>query len=428
MHLAIIGAGFVGLSMGVVLADKGHKVLLVDVDKAKVEKINSGIAPFYEPKLSELLEKHVGNNLKATTNYSELEKAEIIFICVGTPSKPDGSIDLKYVISACESLKDVLKHTKDYKLIVVKSTVLPTTTEKVIIPILEKSGKKAGKHFGICVNPEFLREGSAINDFLNQDRIVIGAMDKKSGDILEKFYRNDFPSSPIVRVDLRTAEMIKYASNTFLATKISFINEIGNICKKIGIDVYKVVEGMKYDPRIGGHFLNAGIGFGGSCLPKDLKALINFAKELGEHPKLLEAVNHVNETQPERLVELAKQRIGELKGKKVAVLGLAFKPGTDDLRETRALPIITKLLDEGAEVIVYDPIAKLPEELNGSVKVASSLEEAIKEAEIIKIVTDWEHFKELINLEHYLEGKLIFEGRRIFDVKPENLEIEGICW
>jgi UDPglucose 6-dehydrogenase len=310
-----------------------------------------------------------------------------------------------------------------------KSTVVPTTTEKVVIPVLEKSGKKVGKDFGVCMNPEFLREGTAIQDFLNQDRIVIGAYDKKSGDILEEFYRKDFPSSPIVRVDLRTAEMIKYASNAFLATKISFINEIGNICKKLDIDVYKVVEGMKYDPRIGGHFLNAGIGFGGSCLPKDVQALIKFSESIGVRPKLLKSVIEVNEEQPHKLVEIAKKRVGSLKGKKVAVLGLSFKPGTSDLRETRSIPLIKKLLEEGAEVVVFDPVAELPEELNGAVRCAKTLEDAVREAEIIKIATDWQHFKELENMKEFLEGKLIFEGRRVLDTsKLDGIHLEGVCW
>ncbi len=427
MKIGIIGAGFVGLSIGAVFADKGYEVVLVDIDKRKVEKINSGITPLYEPGLDELLDKYAGKSLVASTDYESLKKCEIIFICVGTPSKRNGSADLSYVENACKSIAFILMKMK-YTIVVVKSTVLPTTTEKILIPILEKSGKKVGKDFGICVNPEFLKEGSAINDFLNQDRIVIGSNDKKSGDILENFYRKNFSTSPIVRVDLRTAEMIKYASNAFLATKISFINEIGNICKKIGVDVYKVAEGMKYDPRIGEHFLNAGIGFGGSCLPKDVKALIRFSKELNYEPKILESVIHINDKQPEKLVEIAKEKVGTLKGKKVAVLGLAFKPKTNDMRETRSLPLIAKLLDEGAEVIVYDPVANLPEEFNGAVKVANSLEEAVKNAEIIKIATDWEHFRELENMREHLKDKLIFEGRRIFNRKPEGINIEGICW
>ncbi len=430
MKIGIVGAGFVGLSMGAVLAEKRHEVALVDVDEKKVAKINQAVAPFYEPGLEELLKRHAGRNLRAHTEYKVLKTCEIIFVCVGTPSKENGEIDLSHVKSACEGVAKILKEKSEesYTLVVIKSTVVPTTTEKELIPLLERSGKKAGKDFGVCTNPEFLREGSAIRDFLNQDRIVIGANDKKAGDLLEKFYRENFPSSPIVRVDLRTAEMIKYASNAFLATKISFINEIGNLCKKLGIDVYRVVEGMKHDPRIGKHFLNAGLGFGGSCFPKDVKALIKFGEKMGEDLRLLKSVIEINEKQPERLVEIAKERVGSLKGKKVAVLGLAFKPGTSDLRETRALPLITKLLEEGAEVVVYDPVATLPNELNGSVKVASTLEEAIKEAEIIKIATEWEQFKELEKMRELLEGKMIFEGRRVLENKPEGVHVEGICW
>jgi len=429
MKLGIVGAGFVGLSIGAVFAEKGHSVVLVDVDREKIKKINSGEAPFYEPGLKELLEKHAGRNLRASEDYSELLDREIIFICVGTPSKQNGEIDLRFVEAAARSLAGVLKKVEDYKLIAVKSTVIPTTTERVVIPLLENSGKVLGKDFGVCVNPEFLREGSAIRDFLHQDRVVIGANDKSTGDMLEKLYRKDFPSSPIVRTDLRTAEMIKYASNAFLATKISFINEIGNICKKLNIDVYKVVEGMKHDPRIGASFLRAGMGFGGSCFPKDVRALANFAKKLGEKARILEAVLHVNEKQPEKMIEIAKKRVGTLKNKKVAVLGLAFKPGTSDTRESRALPLILKLIEEGAEVVVYDPVARLPEEANlDGVKVANSLEEAVKEAEVIKIATEWEDFKELEKMKDILEGKLIIEGRRMFGEKPRELRIEGICW
>jgi UDPglucose 6-dehydrogenase len=429
MRIGIVGAGYVGLSMAVVLAEKGYDVTCVDIDKEKIDKINQAVSPFFEEGLEELLKKHIGKKLFATCDYDELKDREIVFICVGTPSKKDGSINLDYVKSACEKLARILKDVSDYKLIVIKSTVLPTTTEKVVIPILEKSGKKAGKDFGVCMNPEFLREGSAIRDFFNQDRIVIGEYDKKSGDILEGFYREKF-SSPIVRVDLRTAEMIKYASNAFLATKISFINEIGNICKKLGIDVYEVVEGMKYDPRIGDKFLQAGIGFGGSCFPKDLKAIINFAKQINYKPELLEAVISINEKQPARVIELVKRRVGELKNRKVAVLGLSFKGGTDDLRESRAIPLITKLLEEGAEVIVFDPKANLPKGFDGSVRVAESLESAINEAELITIATDWEDFKKLEEMKECLRGKFVIEGRRLLDRERLGMvcEIEGVCW
>jgi len=425
MRIGIIGAGYVGLSAAVVFAEKGHDIVCIDIDKNKIEKINNKEPPFFENNLEDLLKKHVGKTLKASTNYSDLKDSEIIFICVGTPSLEDGSINLKFIESASEKLVDIIKESNDYKLITIKSTVLPTTTEKIIIPILERSGKKAGKDFGVCVNPEFLKQGTAIKDFFYQDRIVIGAIDKKSGDMLEEFYKKDF-SSPIVRTDLRTAEMIKYASNIFLAAKISFINEIGNVCKKLDIDVYKVVEGMKYDPRIGDKFFNAGLGFGGSCLPKDTKAFVKFAKSIGYTPRLLESIVHINEKQPERMVEIIKKRAGDLKNRRIAVLGLSFKGETDDIRETRSIPLITKLVNEGASVIVFDPKARIPEELNGKVEFAESLEHAVATSDLIAIATDWKDFKKLEEMN--LKGKYVIEGRRILDREKLKCLVEGICW
>ena len=320
----------------------------------------------------------------------------------------------------------VLRQRRDYPLVVVKSTVIPGTTEGVVIPLLEEnSGARAGMDFPVAVNPEFLREGKAITDFLNPDRIVIGELDKESGDILHELYK-DF-TAPILRLDLKTAEMIKYASNAFLATKISFINEIGNVCKKMGIDIYRVAEGMGLDPRISPHFLNAGIGFGGSCLPKDIKALIATAKGLGYQPALLESVIRINDEQPLRLVDLAQKKVGALSQKKAAILGLAFKPGTDDIREAPSLKIVKELLRRKAIVKVYDPAAmERVEAIFGSaIEYADSAREAVSDADMVFILTEWDEFK---NPALY-RGKKVFDGRRTLSPgEEENWACEGICW
>ncbi len=427
MNIGIVGSGFVGLTIGAVFAHKGLNVKFVDVDENKVEMIKKGRPFFYEENLEEFLKEGVEKGLiDASTNYDILKDSDIIFITVGTPSREDGSIDLKYIQSAAKNISNILKTTDKYKLVVMKSTVVPTTTESVVLPILRESGKDLGE-FGLAMNPEFLREGSAVKDFLNQDRIVIGTNDEKSSEILEKFYKEYFPDSPIVKTDLKTAEMIKYTANSFLAMKISFINEIGNLCKKLGIDVYKVVEGIKYDERIGGKFLNAGIGFGGSCFPKDVRAIINFSLSQGYEPKILKSVIDVNEKQPLKAVEILEKRIGEMSGKTVGVLGISFKPNTDDTRESRSFIIIKELNKKGANVLVYDPMAKLPEEYNA--KQVETLEEIVKTSDAIIIATEWGEFKQLENMVDSLKGKIIIEGRRLLDKeKMKGVHVEGVCW
>ena len=356
MKISIVGSGYVGLVTGIGFAERGHNVIFLDVDKDKIELINSGKPPIYEKGLAELMEKNK-NRYYATTEYEEaITKSEITFICVGTPSKDDGSIDLKYVKSASKEIGKVLADKDDFHVVVVKSTVVPGTTENVVKPIIEeKSGKKAFEDFGLAMNPEFLREGNAIEDFFNPDRIVIGVKDERTKSILEELYKPF--KCPKLITDIKTAEMIKYASNAFLATKISFANEIGNICKKLGIEVYEVFRGVGLDHRINPAFFRAGIGFGGSCFPKDVKALIRKAEELGEEPRILKAVIEVNERQPLKLIKLLKKHIPNLKGKTIGVLGLAFKPDTDDVRESRAIPIVRALLEERANIIAYDPKA-----------------------------------------------------------------------
>jgi len=428
MNISVIGTGYVGLVTGVGLASKGHNVTCVDVVKAKVEQISRGASPIYEKGLEELLAEVTEKGLfKATTDLkSAVLNSQVSFVCVGTPSEEDGSIDLKYIEKACEDLGKILKNKEEYHTIVIKSTVVPSTTEKVCLPIIEKaSGKPAGKGFGICMSPEFLREGLALEDFLNPARHVIGALDEESIKPLLEIYK-EF-DSPIVLTDPTTAEMIKYAANLFLATKISYVNEIGNLCKRLGADVYKVAEALGLDPRISPHFLKAGLGFGGSCLPKDSRALIAKAKELDYNPKLLEAILQVNKTQVDRLVSIARKKAGPLKDKKVAVLGLAFKPATDDVRESPAIPLIEILLKEYANVCVFDPKAMehTKKIFGDKIKYCGTPEEALEDAELCLLVTAWPEFKNLDFSK--MKEKKVIEGRKILE-DPSGLDFEGICW
>lgn len=416
MKVSVIGAGYVGLVVAVCLAKMGNEVIAVDTDKKQIEAINSRVSPIYEPGVNEILSQV---NIRATSNYQEIAGSEIIFICVNTPSKEDGSISLESITKATTLITSALKEKKDYYTIVVKSTVVPGTTREVIIPILESSGKKAGKDFGVCMSPEFLREGSGVYDFMNPDRIVIGEFDKKSGDVLCALHR-DF-DAPTLRVNLQTAEMIKYASNAFLATKLSYMNEIGNICKKLNIDAYEVAQGMCSDERIGSKFLNAGIGFGGPCLPKDIKALISRARQLGYQPKLLEEVDSLNERQGLKMIELLKNHI-PLQGKDIGLLGLSFKPGTDDVKGSIAITITNALLEAGATVKAYDPQA-MPgfKSLFPQIKYASPQE--VLRCDAVLIITEWDEFSQL----DYRGTKIVIDGRRVLKAREAPI-YEGICW
>lgn len=427
MRISIVGSGYVGLVTGIGFVKLGNEVVFVDVDERKIGMINSAQPPIYEDGLEELMREFEGK-YRATRNYYEaILNSDVTFIAVGTPSREDGSIDLTYIEQASREIGKALREKKDYHVVVVKSTVLPGTTEDVVRPILEKeSGKRAFEDFGLAMNPEFLREGVALDDFLNPDRIVIGIQDEKTKKVLEELYEPI--KAPKLFTDIKTAEMIKYASNAFLATKISFANEIGNICKKLGIDSRKVFEGVGLDHRISPYFFRTGIGWGGSCFPKDVRALISKAKEIGEEPLILEAVVEVNERQPLKLIELLKKHVSELKGKTVGVLGLAFKPNTDDVRETRAYVVIKKLLEEGANVIVYDPKAmenfkEYYPDIGEKITYADSAEGVLKATDIILIVTEWKEFE---NLDY--SDKVVIDGRRVRTAEKTAKIYEGVCW
>jgi len=363
-NISVLGIGYVGLCTAVGFASRGYNVLASTHDAEKAVKINKGIPPFHEPNLQNLLKEAIDSG-HLTCLVGETEKAvlqtDLTFDAVGTPSRTDGSIDLQFIETSSRDTGKALYQKSAYHVVVIKSTVVPGTTQDLVKPILEKeSEKKCGTDFGLCMSPEFLRQGSAFEDTIHSDRIVIGEHDKKSGDTLENLYKDFYGKNtpPTIRTTLSTAELIKYASNSMLATKISFINTIANICEKIPeADVKVVATAMGLDKRIGPLFLNAGLGYGGSCFPKDVKALIAYAKNLGYRLKLLESVESINKTQPIKAVQFCKELLGNLKGKNIAILGLAFKADTDDMREARVIPIINQLLKEGARVSAYDPVA-----------------------------------------------------------------------
>ncbi|MCD6262932.1 UDP-glucose/GDP-mannose dehydrogenase family protein [Candidatus Bathyarchaeota archaeon] len=433
-RVSFFGLGYVGLCTAVCFAKKGFKVVGVDIDEEKIKGIMEGEAPLYEPDLEPLLRDCLRKGtLTCTTDPREgVTRSTVSFITVGTPSRPDGSIDLRYIRLVAKDIGEALREKAGYHLVVVKSTVTPGTTLDVAKPILEDaSGRKCGPDLGLCMNPEFLREGRAIQDVLNPDRIIIGEYDEKSGDLLEGLYRqfHEGETPPVLRTNIPTAELVKYANNAFLATKISFINTIANICERIpDVDVTTVARGIGLDHRINPRFLRAGLGYGGSCFPKDLKAIIALSKQLSYRPILLQAVQEVNEAQARRAVEIAREELGELKGKRIAVLGLSFKPDTDDMREARSIPIINQLLREGAEVTAYDPVAipKAKTILKDRIRYAPSPTECLKGADCCILITEWEEFKGL-RPEDFLKNMkqpILIDGRRIYNPKEFNKKLK----
>ena len=428
MKIVVAGTGYVGLVTGACLSEIGHNVTCVDIDENKVTMIKEGISPIYEPGLDELLKRnHDEERLDFTTDYrSAYKDADIVFIGVGTPEREDGSANLDYVFKVCEQIAESLENNC---LVVVKSTVPIGTNDRV--EEFLKEHVKAGIHIEVASNPEFLAQGTAVKDTLHASRIVIGVESKEAEEKLRHIYEGF--NQPIVVTNRRSAEMIKYASNDFLALKISFINEIANVCEIVGANIEDVARGMSYDKRIGDKFLKAGLGYGGSCFPKDTKALHWLANDSGYEIKTIKATIEVNENQKYKMFRKAKQRFGSLKGMKVAVLGLTFKPETDDLREAPSIPNIKRLLDEGAEIVAFDPVGEenFKKKFNLPIEYVKSPKEALKNADVAFIFTEWKEIKNL-DLQCYeklMKTPIIFDGRNCYDVnlvKEHNIDYYSV--
>lgn len=419
MKIAVLGTGYVGLSTGVCLSEIGHQVVCIDIDDRKINNLRQGISPIYEPGLEDLLEKNTkaGRLLFTTLHQEGLKNAEVIVIAVGTPQGDDGAADLSYIKQAAG---DIAHHLNHDAIVAIKSTV-PVGTNDYIKELLQQ---QCAPNITITMvsNPEFLRQGSAVNDTMKADRIIIGAENEEAAKKIEEMYRP--LGVPILRTSIRSAEMIKYASNAFLATKISYINEIANLCEAIGADVTDVACGMGKDKRIGEAFLNPGIGYGGSCFPKDVKALLHTAGLNNVNFAMLKETISINENQRQLLVNKALKRFGNLKGKKIAMLGLSFKPETDDMREAPSITIANLLTELGAEVVAYDPVAteNAKKILGETIQYASSVYEAAKDADALFIVTEWQEFKnvDLNQLGKTLKQLIIFDGRNMFDIDRLN--------
>ncbi|WP_274476440.1 UDP-glucose dehydrogenase family protein [Mangrovimonas aestuarii] len=423
MKISVIGTGYVGLVTGTCLAETGNEVLCIDIDENKVKQMQQGEVPIYEPHLDVLFERNISDNrLKFSTSLKEgLDHGEIIFLALPTPEDEDGSADLKYVLGVAD---EIGKMISEYKVIVDKSTVPVGTADRV----REVIAKNAKVDFDVVSNPEFLREGFAVDDFLKPERIVIGSSSERATALMEKLYKPYVRSgNPILIMDERSAELTKYAANSFLATKITFMNEIANFCEKVGADVDKVRIGMGTDSRIGKRFLFPGIGYGGSCFPKDVKALHKSAKDSDYDFKILKSVIDVNAKQKTVLLPKVEHYFGgNLKGKKIAIWGLAFKPETDDIREAPALEIIDLLLSKGAEVIAFDPEAmpNVERKLGDAIAFADGMYEALDGADALVICTEWSIFRtpDLSSVKKLLANPVVFDGRNLYDTQEMTTE------
>jgi UDPglucose 6-dehydrogenase len=441
VRVSIIGTGYVGLVSGVGLAAVGHDVTCVDIDEAKVDLINKGVPPIYEDGLEELLGQLVGRRLRAVTDLATaVRDTDLTLIAVGTPF--DGErIGLGYIETAARQIGEALADKGSYHVVVVKSTVVPGTTEKVVLPILEAaSGLQAGPDFGVGMNPEFLREGDALSDFMHPDRIVLGGIDGRTHDALAELYQ-PFAGTETLRTTPSTAEMIKYTANSLLATLISFSNEIANLSAEVGVDATEVMRGVHLDKRFtpiledgtriwpgATTYLEGGCGFGGSCFPKDVKALIAYGDEHGSPMDILRAVIGVNETQPQRMLDLLERHLPEVRGHTVTVLGMAFKPGTDDIRESPSLPVTNELLARGALVTVHDPIARdeVAKIFGDRVRYADDLQSAVDGADAILLMTRWEQYRRLPELlADRAEQPVVVDGRRLLE-RDSVARYEGI--
>jgi UDPglucose 6-dehydrogenase len=424
-RICVIGTGYVGIVTGACFADLGNSVICLDVDENRIERVKKGIMPIYEPGLEQMVVRNMhAGRIHFTTSFEEaLTGAEFAFIAVGTPSGVDGEADLQYVRSAAEAVADFVNDP----IIVVNKSTVPVGTGDWVADIIKR--RRAGKplSFSVVSNPEFLREGSAMGDFMEPDRVVLGSTDQEAANKVAKLYLD--LRCPILISDLRTAEMIKYASNAFLATRISFINEIANMCEELGADVREVATGMGYDKRIGSHFLDAGLGWGGSCFPKDVKALAHMAVLHGTHPQLLQAVMDINRNQRRRLVMKLRKALGNLDEKVIGILGISFKPNTDDIRDAPALEVIHLLQNEGAIIRAYDPQAmENASQVLQRVTLCEGPYEVAKGADALVLATEWNEFKQLDfdRLHGLMRQPIIMDGRNLWD--PDRLRSLGFTY
>jgi UDPglucose 6-dehydrogenase len=430
MHIAVIGTGYVGLVTGACFAEFGVDVTCVDVDTTKIEKLNNGVIPIYEPGLDQIVDKNVkAGRLHFTTDITAaVEGAEVVFLAVGTPPKDDGSPDMSYYQQAA---KDVAAAMNGYKVLVTKSTV-PIGTGKWLREFVT-ANLKTPTEFGVASNPEFLREGAAIDDFMRPDRVVIGSNEERAIDVMKELYRPLYLiETPIVITSLEAAELIKYAANAFLATKITFINEVANLCDAIGCDVHDVARGMGMDNRIGRKFLHPGPGYGGSCFPKDTRALTTVADQFGVETRIVDAVIEANERQRDAMIPKIEKLVGELKGKKIGVLGLSFKPETDDMRESPAIEIVHKMIELGATVRAFDPVAmdEAKHYVNG-IEYATDEYDAINGADALVIITEWNQFRalDMEKVKQLLKAPKIADLRNIYepsDMRELGFEYVGV--
>ncbi|MHA2247128.1 MAG: UDP-glucose dehydrogenase family protein [Candidatus Hodarchaeales archaeon] len=437
--VAVHGTGFIGLVSGCCFAIKGFKTVNSTFNAKNCEQINQGKSPFFENGLTELLKEAVDSGyFKCVIGREDaVKESDISMIAVGTPMRKDNSIDLQFIEQTARQLGQALRKKDDYHLIVVRSTVVPGTTRNLVGKLIEEeSGKEMGKDFGLCMQPEFLAEGRSILDTLEPDRIVIGEFDTRSGDILqqlyEEFYGDHLKNCPILRMNLESAELVKYGNNCLLATKISYANEMSRIAELVpGIDVVQVMKGVGLDYRINGEFLGAGVGFGGSCFPKDVNAITAFAKSHNYNPRLFSAVLGINEDQTTHVVDLLQAEIPDLTDKRVTLLGLSFKPGTDDMRFAPSIRIANNLIDRGATVIGYDPVAEEEAQkvIGDSILYADTIQDALQNADAAIIVTEWdniasvkpEHFKK------FMKTPIVIDGRRVYDPTTYNKVVQLRC-
>ncbi|MFQ6057436.1 MAG: UDP-glucose dehydrogenase family protein [Anaerolineae bacterium] len=423
-RICIIGTGYVGLVVGTCLADLGNQVTCVDIDEEKIETLKAGGMPIYEPGLEEMVKRNAqAGRLRFTTSYAEgVQGADFVFIAVDTPSGPEGEADLKYVREAAQGIAEVMTHP----LIIVNKSTVPIGTGDIVAEIVRKHLKDEIP-FAVVSNPEFLREGSAVHDFLHPDRIVLGSTNPEAAERVAQLY---LPlRAPIIITDLRTAEMIKYASNAYLANRISFINEIASICERLGADVKEVAAGMGYDQRIGHAFLDAGVGWGGSCFPKDVKALEYMASVHGCHPQLLRAVMEINRDQRRQVVQKLRDLLGSLREKTIGILGLSFKPNTDDMRDAPAVEIIHLLQNEGARIRAYDPAAMgNARRILKEVTLCQDPYQVAEGCDALVVVTEWNEFKHLdmARIKELMRQPVLLDGRNIYE--PQQMRALGFTY